>query len=166
MILLPAGPLDHPHLHVHERWLKHPRFVLQPTPERGQIVAVERARHLTNHERLPRRRLRSLGRPAGRMLDQELDERLPALPAIDATTQIRIERDRALDEPQRKVRVLEPARIHQRSTDHDSLSNSFCIVALLRFVYTSANRLIVAKRGENGKSQRQYVFSREKLQHS
>ena len=67
--------------------------------ELGEIVVVERARQLTNHERLPRRRLRSLGRPAGRMLDQELDECLPALPAIDATAQLWIECDGARREP-------------------------------------------------------------------
>src|SRR5437660_7234278 len=144
-MLRPAGALDHRNLHVHERWLEHPRFVLQPPTECGQIVAVERARQLTNHERMPWRRLRSFGRPAGRMLHEELDECLPALRAIDAITQIRIEHDRTLEEPRRDGRVLEPACVHQRAPDHDSLIKSFWVVALARFLEPRANRLIVAK---------------------
>src|SRR5262249_4631048 len=42
---------------------------------------------------------------------------------------------------------------------------SFCVVAFPGFVDPSANRLIVAKRGENGKGRRQRVLSREQVQH-
>ena len=100
------------------------------------------------------------------MLDEELDECLSARRAIDAITQIRIERDRTLEEPRRDGRVLEPACVHQRAPDHDSLIKSFCVVALARFLEPRANRLIVAQRGEDGKRARQHLLSREHVQHS
>src|SRR5262245_2882942 len=100
------------------------------------------------------------------MLHEELDERLPALPAIDATTQIRIERDRALDKPGRNARVPEPARVHERTTDLDPLIRSICIAGSPRFFEPHANCLFVTKRGENGKCLWQCVLSREEVQHS
>ena len=131
-ILFPAGPLDQSQSARARTMVGAP--TVRPASQRrnaGRSLCVERARQLTNHERLPRRHLGSLiCRRAARMLDQELDECLPALPAIDATTQIRIERDRALEKPQRNARVPEPARVHQRATDHDPLIRSFCVVAL------------------------------------
>ncbi len=95
-VLQPAGRPNQAGLDLHERRFEDPRFVLEPAAVRGQIVAVAGVRQLKDHERLPRRRLASRLPQAARMLDQELDERLPALPAIDATPQLRIEGDRAL----------------------------------------------------------------------
>ena len=119
-------------------------------------MRVERDRQLTEHERLPEGHLAAPLVCAGRMLDQELDEGLPALPAIDAATQIRIERDRAVDEQRRDARVPEPARVHQRAID----------LALLRFVERGAKRRLVTERGKDGQRPRQRVLSREQVQHS
>ena len=168
-ILLITGGQHQPRLDVDESALEHPRFVVEPAAERGQIVAVARARQLKDHERLPGRRLGFLPQEA-RLLGQELDECLPTfarLPAIDATAKLRIERDRTIEQPQRDIRVLEPARGHQRATDDTLLiSNVFRFTTLVRFLQPRANRRVVAERGENGQRARQRVFSREQVEHS
>src|SRR6185436_20594540 len=97
-----------------------------------------------------------------RMLNQKLDECLTAIPPIDAPTQIRIKRDRALDESHRHTRMLEPTRAQQRASNLDPFISAFLVAALEE----RANAIVVAERGENEQCRRQGLFSREQVQQS
>ena len=67
-----------------------------------------------------------------------------------------------LEQPQRDIRVLEPARGHERPIDGNLLIRGFFrVIALARFLQPRANCRGVAKRGENGQRLRQRVLSRE-----
>src|SRR4051812_30231263 len=100
------------------------------------------------------------------MFDQELDEGLLSLPASDATAQIGVERDRALEDPRRNASMPEATRAHQRAPDYSSLIGSAFVAALFaraRFVEPGANRLVIAECREDQKGARQCILSREQV---
>src|SRR6185503_7637370 len=89
------------------------------------------------------------------------------MPAVDATTKLRIERDRAFEQPPRDACMPETARRHERLMNASLLIGDFlCATRSARLLEQRAHHRIIAERGENLQRLRQRVSSREQMEHA